>query len=238
MASTSTIRSLLMQLEQHIGGIPAARADIDAVMGTPFSYPREAAIRNLAVSTRQKVAELRGQIAAAFDAAKAEAQQMRNDAARQFGQSTDGARYLSALAGYGAIASRMSADQLAERLNGAVAAGLVGETRAWRELAQLYTPRTLATGQPEDTVTLRMALLASEDAAKSRLELAADAEASYLADAERRYRLWAGQVNSRIDRTLDGQKDYHPGSLSPQNILDGQLAAVEGVTTDGGEAND
>lgn len=227
MAKTTTIRQLLAGIEDQLGAVAEHRANIDKTLGVQDSPPRRAALANLDSGVRANVGALRSQLAEAFTTAQQEAQRAQGDAARAFGRSADGSHYLAALAGYGTVSGRMSADQIAQRLQGAIDTGDVAEVRAWRELALLHTPARHATGEPENTTALRTALLGADDAALSPLELAAEAESAYIDNASRRAMAFGNQVDNRLRATLNGQADYAAGNLAPSNVFED--AATEGA---------
>lgn len=220
MAKTGTIHSILRQLEDHISGVPAQREAIDKQLGRGYSPPREAALQNLESDVRANVNSLRAQLQDAFAVAQQEAQQSQGDVARQFGRSADGGRYLAALAGYGAIAGRRSAGQIAQRLQAGIDTGDVAEVRAWRELALLHAPARHGNGEPENLTALRTALLGADEAALTPLEQAADAEAAYVENASRRATAFGNQIDNRLRGVLNGQGDYAAGNLAPANVFE------------------
>ncbi len=220
MAKTSTIKQLLAGIEDQLGAVAEHRAAIDKNLGLQDSPPRRAALQNLDEGVRANVNSLRQQLTEAFATAQQEAAATQGDAARAFGRSADGSRYLAALAGYGAISGRMSADQIAQRLKAGIDTGDVAEVRAWRELALLYTPARHANGEPENTTALRTALLSADEAALTPLELAAEAEAAYIDTASRRAMAFGNQLDNRLRSTLNGDGDYAAGNLAPANIFE------------------
>jgi len=220
MAKIGTISQLLMGIEAQISGVAAQRAAIDRHMGVQDSPPRRAALVNLDADVRTNVASLRSQLTEGFAAAQQEAAQGQGDAAKQFARSADGGRYLQGLAGFGAIAGRMTSDQIAQRLQAGIDSGDVAEVRAWRELALLHTPARHANGEAENTTALRTALLGADDAALTPLEQAADAEAAYIDNASRRATAFSGQLDNRLRGALSGQGDYAAGNLMPANVFE------------------
>jgi hypothetical protein len=221
--NTGPIRGLLAKYEAVYATVAEQRRAIDKQLGTDDSPPRRAALTNLQDEANATIAQLRAQIADAFKAAHGQANANRQKAVRDFAASTDGAQYLAALGVFAQLAQSLDGKGIAARLDAALDAGLIGQARAWQDVAELHRSE-------KGTGALYMAIDRAKAGALTPAELLAQKEADYLANAERRYQLFAtAQGDSRLRYALDGNDSHAAGNFGPGVIMDG------GTPGDGGE---
>lgn len=201
--NTATLRALMGQLETVFSATAEARRNIDQQLGTDASPPRTAALRNLKEATNQQIASLRAQISAAFQTTKAQATANRQQAARDFAASADGATYLQCLTAFAALAPSLNANGLAERINTALNDGLHAHAKAWSTIARLNPP-----SNPAGVLYLALDRAAAD--ALTPAELASTLDGEYLDNAERRYNLF---TNAQTDRRLEFAVDRGDGDL-------------------------
>ncbi len=208
--NTGDLRRLLQQLDDTIAATAKFRNDLDA------EYPRGNPARAIHLDQLQREAErqaksLDGKIREAFSKAEQHATTNRNKARARFAKSDEGRDFLRALPGYVALASSMTPDALADRLNGLLDSGLIGQSRALADAAQSAAMRPTSAG---NSGRLSAALHRAATEAASPLEVAADSDAAYIATAKTNYLLFAGQVKNRLESALQDGNDYAAGNFS------------------------
>ncbi len=208
---TTPIRSLLAALEDTYSATTAARQKIDSDLGSAYSPPREQAILNLTRQSYAAIADLQAQIKGQFAAAKVAADQQRADARRDFSTGADGRLYRESLAAYAALAGRMTPDQLAQRLDDALASGLVGEARALADVAR--------TTHEAPSGALLVALNNADTLAKTPYEADADRGYDQIDAAAQRFGVFSLTTDSRLASTLNGRTDQGAGNFSAENVF-------------------
>ncbi len=209
-ADLSELRRLMGQLEDCIAATAKTRRTIDEHY--PASHPaRQLVIHELRDEATRRLADLKERATKAFDSAQEQARTNANRARQQFARSDDGREYLTALAGFSALAASMGPDALAERLNALLDAGLVGQARAMAEVSEL---RTAQPGSRNNSGKLAKALNRAANEARTPLEAAADADVQYLDRARLNYNAFAGQAGGRLQEALTRGRDYGQGNFT------------------------
>jgi hypothetical protein len=208
---TSTVKALCGQLEATYQATRQHRQQIDEDFGTQPSGVRNAQMAQLQRAASGRISDLQAQIRQAFAALKVQADAHRADARRDFHTGSEGRSYREALASYSTLAQRMTPDQIASKIDDALAAGLQGEARAWSELArsQVNVP----------TGNLFLALDAADTYGRSDLESAADDGYAMIDAATRRFGTFSLTATNRLDRALADQADPAAGNFDGGNIF-------------------
>ncbi len=202
-----SVRRLLVQLDDTIAAAAKTRNGLEDSY-KPGHPLRDLALAELRESVEAEADDLKARIAAAFNDAQQRATANINAARAAFARSDEGRDYLAALPGYAAMANALPPDALAERLNGLIDSGLIGQARALAEVAQPVTRKPGVGGQ------LQAAIFKAKAEAKTPTEAAVEADAAYIASAAANAKLLAGQLPNRLDEALTSGRDYAAGNFA------------------------
>lgn len=204
------LKAVLAQIDESISAAATARKQLDTAY-KPGHPARDVMLAQLRDDATATVADLQQRAARLFDEAQQHASRNIATARAAFSRSDEGRSYLAALPAYAAIANALPADQLAERLNGLIDAGLVGEARAMAEAAQLRTGPNHGAGS---SGKLLAALHRASVEAKTPAEVVSERDAEFIANAHGNFRAIAGAVGNRIEEAVDSGFDYAAGMFT------------------------
>lgn len=209
----SPVSAALQQLESIFHAAAATRKQLDDVYGNEPNQRRTEKLAALRSDADDKLYDARGAVETAFSRALAQAADNRDAARRDFAASPDGMQYLQGLSGFAALAARMTPDQIADRLNGALDARMVGAARAWSEVAETYYAEAAS---PQ----LGIALYRAQREAVPEGEAAANAELAYVQSAKETYTAFTATIPSRTSEAIEyGNGAQGAGNFLPVNIL-------------------
>ena len=206
------VRSALAALEAVFPSAATARQRLEGLHG-PINTPAKAhQLAALKAETERAIALARLDVERAFaDTMKATARNV-HKAQRDYAASPDGQQQLAALAGFATIGAKLTGDQVAERLTAALDAGLLGQARAWREVANL---------QPyADSGKLTAATMRADREAVSPEEMIANGQVAYVNRARAMFAAYSNTIGSRFDNvTTDGTDANFVGNFQPEMIF-------------------
>lgn len=211
-ADLSPVKQALGGLEGIFKQAATARKTLDDTFGPSASAPRNYQLEKLKADTERQIAQARLNVEQAFaDSLKAAARNV-GKAQRDYAASVDGQQQLAALAGFATIGAKLTGDQVAERLEAALDAGLIGQARAWRDVANL---------QPyADSAKLTLATLRADREAVTPDEVIATGQAAYIQRAMGNYTAWTATINSRFDEAVNyGNGEHGAGNFDPSRIF-------------------
>ena len=212
-ADLSPVKTALGALEGIFKQAATARKTIEETFGPSASAPRQHQLGALKAATERQIAQAKLNVEQAFaDSLKTAARNV-GKAQRDYSTSVDGQQELAALGGFATIGAKLSGDQVADRLEAALDAGLVGQARAWRQVADL---------QPyADSAKLTVATMRADREAVTPDEVIATGQAAYIQRAMGNYTAWTATIHSRFDEAVNyGNGEHGAGNFDPSNIFD------------------
>lgn len=210
----SAVAARLTALEQSFSAVAQAKQGLDHSFSSVDSPQQRALLADLRAEADQAVARHTADIQDGFRQLLATAQANRQQAARDFAASPDGAQYLQGLAAFGTVAAHMPPDAVAAKLHSLIDAGLTGQARALAEVAA-YTDD----GSPQ-RATVSAAVQRAQREARTAAELTTDAEAAYIQNAADTFQAWTATIPSRLEDSINtGTDSYGVGTFDPSAIL-------------------
>lgn len=212
----SKVRSALAELEGVFPSAATARQRLESQHGPVHSPQKAHQLAQLKAETERAVAQARMNVEAAFMATLKVAAQNVGKAQRDYSTSVDGQQERESLAGFAAIGAKLTGEQLAERLEGALDAGLIGQARAWRAVADLHSFG--------DSPALTAATMRAARETVTPAELIAIGQAEYVNKARGMFAAFSNTIGSRLnDVTTQGTDTNFVGNFTPDRIFgDGQ----------------
>lgn len=207
----SKITAGLSQLETVVQATVKARRQITDKYRNPNHPLRQLELAQLETDATEAMERGRAAIAEAFDAAKTHAAKNIAAARADYSRSPEGREEITALPGMAALAGALTANQLAERLNGLIDSGLIGQARA---LAAVSTSKATDASDHKARGALLAAIHRAETEAVSPMEAAVAAEAAYIEHAAQNFHAFSAQGSRRITHALETGQDYAPDNFT------------------------